>query len=113
MSGYALNCDNQSAIADYTFTGSERRNSGYLVNTASNRTVIINADLFPTGFEVTFCKGTDNANTVTLDAQAGNNINGSQTYVLDKYNETVTLIKDGASTWKIKSHYYPKSELPT
>lgn len=47
------------------------------VTTASNRTVNISADLFSTGYEVSICKGTNNANTVTLDAQTGNNINGS------------------------------------
>lgn len=107
LDGYALNCDSQHAITDYTFDGTERRNSGYLVTTASNRTVNVNPDLFATGFEVSICKGTNNANTVTLDAGSGNNINGSQTFVLTQYNEVVTLLKDGASTWKIKSHYYP------
>lgn len=90
----AFACTVQSVITDYTFTGAEPTSSGYLVTTASDRTVNINADLFTTGYEVIFCKGTDNANTVTLDAGSGNNINGSQTYVLDKFNETVVLVKD-------------------
>lgn len=102
-------CTTQTAITDYTFTGSEARDSGYLVTTASNRTVNINADLFTTGYEVSICKGTNNTNTVTIDAQTGNNINWSQTFVLTQYNEVVTLLKDGADTWKIKSHYYPIS----
>lgn len=111
LAGYALNCDSRYAITDYTFNGTERRNSGYLVTTDSNRTVNIDPDLFATGWEVSICKGTDNANTVTLDAGSGNNINGSQTFVLTQYNEVVTLLKDGADTWKIKSHYYPPSAI--
>lgn len=106
-------CTTQTAITDYTFTGSEARDSWYLVTTASNRTVNISADLFTTGYEVTICKGTNNANTVTIDAQTGNNINGSQTFVLTQYNEVVTLLKDGADTWKIKSHYYPITGVNT
>ncbi len=106
-------CTTQSAITDYTFTWSEARDSGYLVTTASNRTVNISPDLFTTGYEVTICKGTNNANTVTLDAQTGNNINWSQTFILTQYNEVVTLLKDWDSTWKIKSHYYPISGLNT
>lgn len=100
-------CTTQTAITDYTFTGTEARDSGYLVTTASNRTVNLDADLFTTGYEVSICKGTNNANTVTIDAQTGNNINGTQTFVLTQYNEVVTLLKDGLDTWKIKSHYYP------
>ena len=103
----ALACTDQHAITDYTFTGTERRNWGYLVTTASNRTVNINADLFTTGTEFSFCKWTNNANTVTLDAEPGNNINGSQTLVINQYNELITLVKDWANTWKVKSHYYP------
>ncbi len=106
-------CTTQTAITDYTFTGSEARDSGYLVTTASNRTVNINADLFTTGYEVSICKGTNNTNTVTIDAQTGNNINWSQTFVLTQYNEVVTLLKDWDSTWKIKSHYYPISGVNT
>ena len=106
-------CNVQTAITDYTFTGTERSNSGFLVTTASNRTVNISPDLFTTWFEVTICKGTNNANTVTLDAQTGNNINGTQTFVITQYNEAVTLLKDWVDTWKIKSHYYPISGTNT
>lgn len=103
----AFACNIQSSITDYTFTWNEQTQSWYLVTTASNRTVNINADLFTTWFEVTFCKGTDNANTITFDSWSGNNINWSQTFVVTEYNETITLLKDWANTWKIKSHYFP------
>ena len=97
----ALICNDQHSITDYTFTGSERRNGGYLCTTPSaNTTINIDADLFVTGTEFLFCKGTNNSYTITLDAGGGNNINGSQTLVLDIYNEFVQLIKDGANTWK-------------
>lgn len=107
----AFICDNQFAVTDYTFDWTERRNSAYLVTTASSRTINIDADLFSAWYEVTLCKWTNNTNTVTLDAQSGNNINWSQTFVLTQYNEVVTLVKDWANTWKIKSHYYPTSVL--
>lgn len=102
---YQLNCSNQFQITDYTFLGTEIRNSGYLVDdTAASRTVLISPDLFTTGYEVTFCK-VSSSNTVTLDAGTGNNINGDQTYTLTRQDETITIVKDGADTWKIKSKY--------
>ena len=97
----ALICNDQHAITNYTFDGTERRNSGYLCNTTSaNTTININADLFVTWTEFLFCKGVDDAYTITLDAWAWNNINGSQTIILTYYNEFIQLIKDGANTWK-------------
>lgn len=94
---YALTCATQTAInsATYTFAGTEARNTGYMVTYSSGScTINLDADLFSTGWEVSICKGTNDANTVTIDAQTGNNINGSQTYVLTTYNEVVTLLKD-------------------
>ncbi len=103
---YQRVCTTQVAITDYTFTGTEPRNSGYAVDsTAAARTVGIDPDLFAAGFEVSICKWTTDANTVTLDAGAGNNIDGAQTYVIRNGHETVTLIRDGADTWKVKSSH--------
>ena len=109
LSTLAYICNDQHAITDYTFDWTERRNGWYLVTTASNRTINISPDLFTSWYEVSICKWTNNANTVTLDAQTGNNINWGQTFVMTQYNEMVTLVKDWADTWKIKSHYYPIS----
>lgn len=109
----ALICNDQHAITNYTFDGTERRNGGYLCNTTSaNTTVNINADLFDTGTEFIFCKGVDDAYTVTLDAWAWNNINGSQTIVMTYYNEFIQLIKDGANTWKA-IQTLPKNSIVT
>lgn len=101
---YEFVCDTQTAISStpYNFTGSEARNSGYLVDTsAGHKTLNLDADDFDMGFTLKICKGTSDAYTVIIDSQAGNNIDGSQTYVLYKHNETVTLVKDGANTWKV------------
>jgi hypothetical protein len=104
--GLSLNCDVQTAITNYTFDGTERRNSGFAVDTAGgDRVVNCDPDLFAAGFEVIICKFSNDANIATIDAGAGNNIDGAQTYVLRAYMETITLVKDGASTWKIKSSH--------
>lgn len=105
---YQLTCSTQSSLTDYTFTGAEVRNAWYSVSTTWwNRTINVDADLFSTGYEFAICKGTNDVNTVTLDAQTGNTIDWSQTYVIRNYNETITLVKDWANVWKIKNHYKP------
>lgn len=105
---YKLNSTSQTTISTtpYTFTGTETRNGVYFVNTGiGNITVNLNADLFSTWYEVTITKTTADANTVIIDAQTWNTINGSQTYTLTTQNETVTLVKDWTDAWRITGWY--------
>lgn len=110
LSAYLRSCTTQTTLTtDYTFTGSEVRGAGYAVDTsAAARTITVNADLFPTGYEFSICKWTTDANSVTLDAGTGNNIDGAQTYKLLRGKEVVVLVKDGADTWKIKAGHIPR-----
>jgi hypothetical protein len=99
-------CVTQTAVTNYTFTGAEASGQGWASDaTGGNRTINIDADLFSTGFEANICKWDSSTNTVTIDAGSGNTVDGAQTYVLTRQWETVTLLKDGANTWKIKSNY--------
>jgi len=102
--------------SNYTFTGAEEMNSCWNGSTSGGSlTFSVNPNLFSTGFELHFSKGTADANTLTLDAGSGNNINGSQTFVISRQYAVITLIKDGANTWRVKSSYpsvtYPSGAI--
>lgn len=117
------NCTVQTITANYTFTWSEANNGWYSVNTSSwNITINLNPSLFPTTnwlYEFIFCKSTNDANTVTIDAGSGNAIDDSQTYVLSWYFETVTVkvvsstfIKSVSTTRQLWIEYI-RSYLPS
>ena len=100
----ASRCIHQFGITNYTFDGTEPSHSGYAIDSSTgDKTININPDLFTGGDEFVFCKNSSDSNQITFDAQAGNNINGSQTYVMKRDQELITLVRDGNSTWKIKS----------
>lgn len=89
------NCTVVSKSTNYTLTGSEANNTWFFTDTSSwNITYTLDPSLFPTTnglYEFTFCKSTNNANTVTIDVGSGNTIDTAQTYVLSNYWETVTI----------------------
>jgi hypothetical protein len=90
--------------------------SGNITEAESNKIVLANATsgnitllllaaaTAGNGFKVAIKKTDASANTVTLDPNGSETIDGEATYVLSRENESVFLVSDGAN-WKVISDY--------
>jgi len=93
--------------ANYTVLTSDRNKVLLVDATAGNITITLPASAAATsGYEVTIKKIDSSTNTVTIDGDASETIDGSSTYVLRNQYDVAVLIAD-ATNWSIKSKIEP------
>ncbi len=90
--------------ANYTVVAADRNSTILVDATAGNLTMTLLAAATATnGFEITFKKTDASANTVILDGNGSETLDGSATYTITDQNECVTFVCDG-SNWRLKSN---------
>jgi hypothetical protein len=94
-----------SKTADYTVTASDEIIKCDSSSVALTMTLPAASDV--SGHELVFIK-TSSSNTVTIDPNSTETINGSATFVMRVSNEMLRIASDG-SGWYIVAHYIPSA----
>lgn len=89
---------------NYTVLAADRNKTILVDATAGNLTMtLLAAATAANGFEISFKKTDATVNTVIIDGNASETLDGSATYTITEENECVTFVCDG-SNWKLKSN---------
>lgn len=112
LNNKANNCVADLILSDYVFDWTEQNQTGYaVVTTGWDVEITIDPSLFDSTnglYEFIFCKASPDSNTVTILAD---DISWETSYVLNNYNETVTVKLVSDTQIKVVATYIWKAVL--